>query len=210
MNPFLTLRNIVFWLAARALRVHDAVSRIPLVGNIFGTFFYNVSEWLFDLGSPLGHLAAWYESVIERISRWLTSLDVLSIMSQWIARVNQLWAWFGSWWLNVQTAISTWWQGIGTDVLAWVQSARDYAFSLIVGVRQQLDRLTSSWDNFRTAILPSLALKGEVSTLITSAFTPWVKTFNIIDTFGKDIVDFFNNPLNWLLDHFTDWFIGKE
>ena len=210
MNPFVTLRNIVLWLATRALQVHDAVSSMPLLGNIFGTFFYNVSSWLFDIAFSLGDLASWYQRVTDRVAQAITSSDVIEIISGITARVNTLWAWFGNRAGELLSVINSWWEGTRSQVLAWVQEGKDYSAGLIVGVRQQLNGLSSSWESFRTSVLPSLATRQEAQELARAELSPHVSLLTTLGTFVGDIADFFGDPLGWLAGRLEEWFWGKE
>ena len=49
-----------------------------------------------------------------------------------------------------------------------------------------------------------------VQTLINAALAAMAGPLNLVNLWFNDIQNFFNDPWGWLLDKFTDWFLGPE
>lgn len=49
-----------------------------------------------------------------------------------------------------------------------------------------------------------------VGDFVAAALAPFAAAINLVGYWFDDIQDFFNSPLDWLLDRFGDWFFGQE
>lgn len=49
-----------------------------------------------------------------------------------------------------------------------------------------------------------------VRDFVAAALAPFAAPFNLVNLWFDAIQDFFNDPLGWLWDRFTDWFLGPE
>lgn len=206
MNPFVFLANIFFWLATRALAVYDSITGIPLLGTWLGGWFMDMSSRFFDIGLNLLDAAAWYQRVTDQLSTWLSSIDVINIMSSWISQVNTLWAWLSNWGVYVVAVIGAWWMGIQPQVLSWVDQAKSYAAGLVAGAMDAIGRLGAAWEDFRTTVLPGLAGKSEVAGMIGSALMPWGPVLTWWGHFGGQAVNLFSDPQQWFYDRLDSFF----
>ena len=81
--------------------------------------------------------------------------------------------------------------------------------------------LKAAWDTFWTVTFPTLVSWAWLTTwwnsrlediqgLINSAFTIREGLWTGWQDWRDKVVEFFTDPLEWLLAKFTDWFLGPE
>jgi len=80
------------------------------------------------------------------------------------------------------------------DIYAWVKAIPAEIKAFVDGVVADIGAVTTDI----------------VQTLINHALAIFAGPFNLINLWFDDIQGFFNSPLDWLGDKFSDWFFGPE
>jgi len=117
-------------------------------------------------------------------------------------------------------------------VIGWIVEAKGYAASLVAGVSGWLTNLQAAWDEFK-GLIPTIdeviswwgnwagsvlatidtwwdSTVLEVQGFIDSAFTEREPFWAGWQDWRDKVIEFFTDPLEWLLEKFTDWFLGPE
>ncbi len=201
-----------FWQAA------SIFYELCLVFNHLAWDFYYFNEWVYE--------------VSEKITTFLTSLDLEAWFNEWKQKILDAWYWITNAWSNVFNIIDEWWLTVQSTIRSWIDIAVEGLDSLKVAWSNfwtvtfpewtgKLDTLKAAWDNFWTVTFPSLVsfswldtwwsdrLK-ELDKLINDTIVVWFPFYDDLVSLWEDIKLFFTDPLTWLESKFTEWFLGKE
>jgi len=201
--------------------------------------FYYLGYPLYSLCLAFNHLAwefydfaDWVDYIEDIISDVITWWDIEDWFYDWKRKILDAWYWFVDRWYWFRTEVNNWWSSVQYTVQGWINTAFANAKSLIDQVSVSLTNLWSAWNNFKGKI-PSLdqvlswfgdwwgytlssliawgALKAsQISTLIDSAFTIRDSLWAGWQELRDQVIEFFNDPLEYLWSRFTDWFLGPE
>ena len=186
--------------------------------NSIGYYFAVFSGWVNAATAKLQDILS-----IDTIKYYLqTWIDYATIAYNWV--VNSL--------LYITYTITDWWDATQDTVSAWIDTVKEWAAAQINDLAITLAPVITWFNNFQSHI-PSL-------NQILQWFTNWWTNilYNITDWWKERLLDiktlfnswaldlapfwegwqeiretvfnFLNNPLDWLLDKFTDWFLGVE
>ena len=208
MNPFDFLADIFRGMGNWCRNAGDGLLGKPFIPGILPDFFYAFAIANYDTATWLYHLAISWDKVWEAVGNFLTKLDVLDIMSQFIKQLGQVWSWFSNWWGNVWDTIDDWWDGVYGYVKDWVSTAIQGVRDWVDDTRAWLGRLESDWVDFRQNILSTLARTFDVQQMINGALLPWRDLFNFWGSFSHEVGAFFTNPIEYIWNRFSDWFFG--
>ncbi len=178
--------------------------------NIIAPFFRALSSIADGLFSGFFDFVYWADRVNRDIREMLTKSWVIDYLSNPLSQLNKLWSWFLDRASYITAITTTWWQGISTTILGWVEMAKTYALGLVNNLQGVVNTLSSNWNVFTGTVLPTLASRFDVDTLIKSAFKPWTDLFNFWGQVGSEVKMFFLNPVDYIWQRFTDWFFGGE
>ena len=160
-----------------------------------------VVEWLNE--AITWALEAWNKAQ----AAWDKAVEVgKALWSDFLREISQVWDIIQTWWSD----LGDWWSTKVTWIRDLIDAAQDWLRSLIDDIRSGLDQLGVWWDNFTRDILPSLATRFDITQAISAFMEQWKDLFEGWEAFKNSIVDFFSDPLEWLWDRFTDWFLGPE
>jgi hypothetical protein len=190
------------WAATAAGWVWPLNAIAPLI-----IFLATITDGIFG---ALFDFNLWVRAFIEKVGQFLNWEEIKAKLQDFLDMVANLWDWFEDKLEYVKGTISDWWEATRTTVLAWIATATQGLAGLLV-----------AWDNFIKVTLPGLidatwlaewwkARLIDIDELIKSAFMPWRELLNTLESLKGDIGSFFTNPFDWLLERFTDWFLGKE
>lgn len=197
--------------------------KYPLYG-IYGRFRW-LADWFEDFND-------WADDVAYEISHMITSWDIFTLLETWLDWAEDAWYWVRYAFKNVTDIVTDWWTGILPYVLDYIDSAvgglADLAtiwdnFWTVTWPEwiSSFDSLKAEWDNFWTVTFPTLvsfawlttwwtSTMGDVLDLIDSAFTLRESLWTGWQEIRDQVLEFFNDPLEWLQVRFTDWFLGPE
>ena len=193
---------------------------------------YGLHSVSWSLLTPIAHFGDWADDVAAKVSQVLTLEQITAYFSVILANATAAWDWVKNALGNVWLIIETWWSSTKLVVLAWIDLAKEEALTLISQVEAELANLRRSFDNIE-AKLPSIdavlawwtswagnvisvintwwtSTMGEVQDLINSAFTDRESWWAGWEDFRDKVAEFFSDPWEFLLERFTDWFLGPE
>ncbi|MBA7481129.1 hypothetical protein ES707_16599 [subsurface metagenome] len=175
--------------------------------------------------TPIADFWLWAEDMATKIVGIWTSGGILGLIQWWFPWLYNVGEWFYNRWQWFLSAVGDWWESTKTTVLGWIDIAVQGFNALLVWWDEfwkitwprwmaTLEVLGNEVSNFFTKTLPGLLdyLKLEywwngklwdVDGLIGSKLAEWFP-------FYDDIVEFINDPGEFLLTKLTDWFLGKE
>jgi hypothetical protein len=189
------LRTAIDWLP-------DSIFGIPIkIGETLEKAVDWMLGWVNSLVEWAIQVSAWFEDIITEIR------EAFDLFTQGL---NTLWQELVNFKDTLFSLFESWLAAAKDTVLGWVAVVRDWLLERIADVRTLVDTLGVRWDNFWNEILPGLvsfdALEDRVKQLLADLSAP----LNVLLEFKDKIVAFFSDPLEWLLEMFTDWFLGEE
>ena len=203
---FSAVWDIATWFWNAATEVQDVW--------IVGSFFAKICKWIgdrfWDLLTPIAHFGDWATDVSNKVANILSSEGILGLIKSWFPWLEDIGNWFANIWTWLWTSIDTWWSTASTTVKDWISTATEGLAGLKV-----------AWGNFFTVTLPTLfdlkyaelwwggKLK-DLGDLIDSKLKEWFPNYDTEAAQQPDRISFFAQPLDWLLNKFTDWFLGPE
>ena len=198
----------------------------------FGSKFAIIYDHLTDLHYGLYLFAEDYESLWEGILGIITESDVFSLLQTWLTYAEDAWYWVSNAFGNVLDIIWEWWPIALNYVISYVDAAVEGLDSLIATWDQfwtvtwpqwmsLFEGFKADWDNFWTTIFPDLVSFTwlttwwnsrvlEVQDLISTAVEGIEDLMMGWQEVRDKVIEFFNDPLEWLWTRFTDWFLGPE
>jgi len=229
------LNRIISWIFDIALFFLDLSHEV----RDWGSWAYWAADFLVDIADAFAHLGVyfgdfndWVEYAADVIGDILSWSSIRSLIRSWLYGIESALDWFQSWTTWVGQYITDWWAGILPYVLSYVDDAVEGLDSLIAAWgnfwtvtfpqwTSKLDNLIADWDNFWTMTFPTLvsftwlttwwtSTIGEVQGLIDSAFTLRDSLWAGWQEMRDQVIEFFADPLEWLWERFTDWFLGPE
>lgn len=179
-----------------------------------------------------GQFNAFLDLVYNKIGTILSYLDITSYFKTFFDYALWAWDWISNAWGNVTDIVDSWWSSASLTVRTWIDGAYQFARSSIDQVNIWLSSLQVAWDNFK-GMIPSLseilawfadwpakilsqitywgALPGKlIQDLINGTLKEWFPFYDTLAEIWSTIVEFFVDPLEFLLARFTDWFLGPE
>lgn len=200
--------------------------------NLAADFFYEAS-WVFQqLAWNFYTFSLWVEDIATKIVTILSWDTIWDLVLTAVPSLEEIRDWFYAWQFHVWQELTNWWRATSVTVLGWIDEAKDdlltwidWLHSEIIELRGEVDDLIgqipnvteitawfSNWPGNVTSVINTwwTSTMGEVQGLINSAFVIrepfWAGWQDIRDK----VFDFFEDPLEWLLERFTDWFLGPE
>lgn len=195
-------------------------------------FFYSLHVAFAGLAWAFYYLNGWVDYLAGKVAAILTFGDIWSYFKWWFDAAVAAWNWVASAYRNVWNIVEWWWSSAKYIVLSWVDEAKRWATSLFNQVNAWLARLQEAWDAFK-AKLPAIeeilswfknwpgkvlatiiswgALPGkEIENLILSKLKEWFPFYDNLVAIKDSMFDFFTNPLEFLFNRFSDWFLGPK
>ena len=201
-----------FWLAA------GMFYNLYSIFNRLAWNFYDFAQWVKAATTSLEGILSW-SYIKGLIRRWLPALeDVISWWESWTTWVRQR---IDDWWYYTKNTVQGWiaigdqWlKDLIDDANAWLarlQSSINDLIGMLPGISELAAWFSDWWGNILSHLTSWWANRVlDVQGLIDTAFTArepfWAGWQDVKD----NVIEFFSSPLDWLLDHFTDWFLGPE
>lgn len=204
----------------------------PIVGEWLGDGFAALLDFASECAYYLWKASNWYEDTVDALRDILSWATIKNYIRSWLEGIESAIAWFFDWWYQVGNRINYWWQGTWSTVQDWIAAATQGFDELKAAwdnfwnvtwpdILSQLELQRENWIRFWAVTFPTLVSFSwlgiwwdsrfqDVQDLINSAFTLrdslWAGWQDIRDS----VLEFFADPLEWLLTRFTDWFLGPE
>lgn len=222
------LIEISYWFLA----AHDEVETWVFPFNLLAGPLYSV-YWAFD------QLAFWFwewqiftHDLVDTISHFLTAPDIYLTFKWYFDKAVGAWNWIQDVWNNILPHLIFFWEAMRPTVEGWIGTAIEWVSPALDQITATITTLQTAWDSF-VAKIPTLdeiiawfsdwwarilsPLTNwwnerllEVNTLVDSILRSWFPFYDTLVELWDTITAFFVSPLDWLLDQFTDWFLGPE
>ena len=226
VGPFIDLIWTLVWnISDLFLQWYYEAADWTFIGSYVSQVCLWVSQLFWSLLTPIANFHDWAVNLENEIATFITTIDIWDILAEPIKWATDAWAWVRYASLYMQDAIDAWWSWVSLTIQSWIDTAIQGVQGLVDNVTTWLGNLQTTWDNFWTLTWPEWM--SAFDSLATSWDNFWVVTYptlltafqadGLIDSkltewfpFYSTISEFFANPLDWLLDHFADWFLGPE
>jgi hypothetical protein len=195
-------------------------------------FFYSLSTVFADLAWGFYDFNIWVDDAVTKLGQILSISTITSYFQTWIGYATTAYNWIINAANIILLNISAWWNTTQQTVLVWIDQAKQWALAQINNLAGALAEVQTWWNSFKDKI-PSLNeiiswftnwwanILSRLSSWwierlldIKALFNSWTLELAPLLAGWQEIRDkvfeFFNDPLEWLLAEFTDWFLGKE
>ncbi len=157
-------------------------------------------QWVLDLINTLidwaGKIGAFIAELIQEIR------DAFAVVTEYL---ETLWQWFLNWLDIVGDYINNWWLGVQDTVKGWIQVAQDFVLDIINTIRETVDRVSISLEEFFGSILPTLARLVDIEAIFISLLSPFRDLFAFWGDRAREILEFFNDPFEFINIRLTRW-----
>jgi hypothetical protein len=178
--------------------------------NLISRPFYTLYFIVQNIALKVLDFNIWVTNIASQVLTFISWNNLTSWFSKYLDMIIYAWNWVVKWWDNVWYRINAWWEGIWPTIQGWISSAT-----------QGLSGLLADFLNFTKNILPTLMTVAqwtllwplkllEITGLIDSAFLTREGFWKGWQEVRDNVIGFITNPLDFLLDKFSDWFLGKE
>lgn len=201
--------------------------------------FYNLASPLlflsggfFHLLTPIAHFYDWAYDIGQKITNILSSFDIMALLRTWLDWAEWSWEWITNAWPTVTSWIDSWWSVTSWTVQTWIDTATEGLVALKDAWTNfwtitwpewtgNLSDLRAGWDNFWIVTFPELVNFDwltswwsdrllDLQSLINTAFLDRDSWWAGWQDWRDQVIEFFTDPLEFLLDRFTDWVLGPE
>jgi len=165
-----------------------------------------ISDYFWDLLTPISHLGDWIEDVVDTLQNILTFSNIWSYFKDWFQWAEWAYDWVRTARSKVDDIVNTWWSSTQQAVISWVNEAKAYALSLFTNLQSLLGSLQSTWDDFITQTLPNLADWTGIQSMINTTLSIWFPFYNELTSLWSEIKKFFVDPLQYIYDKLDEFF----
>lgn len=195
-------------------------------------FFYNLHLLFNGLAWDFYDFANWVDDVVDELRDILSWSNIRSLIRGWLPDLEDVVDWWDRWWVWVGHEIDDWWDSTKNTVQGWIHYAEVRISDWIDSLERALTTLQAAWNDFKDRIpaldelwlwftawwanvLENLIDWGALTgTQIDSLIDSWFKSYEPFWAGWQDVrdnvIEFLTDPLTWLQDRFTDWFLGPE
>lgn len=202
------------------------------IPNIIGDWLWDVGRACWDISDWFYHFSLQMDALVSQIGDTLTWSNIRSLILSWLPDLTKVITWWQNWTTWLGQKIDEWWLATKSTVQGWIDIATQGFDNLVVAWdnfwtttfpywTSKLDDLKAGWDNFWTVTFPTLvdftwlgiwwdSRWKEIEELKDSWFKDYEPFWEGWQDWKDSVVEFFDDPLEWLLGKFTDWFLGPE
>lgn len=202
------------------------------IPDAMGDFFNYLSDWTASVSGYLYDASSWYDDVAARLHDVLSWSTIWDYILSYVPNLMQIRDWFYSVTSNVLSVVATWWSSTQWTVRGWISVATNNWELLLGQVNAGLANLQADWESFRGRI-PVIdqvvnwwsnwpgeirsaidtwwaSTMGDVRELIDNAFQVRNSLWSGWQEIRTDVLTFFQDPVEYIWERFTDWFLGPE
>jgi len=199
---------------------------------LISDFFYSLSSICADLSWDFYYFNDWILEVADKIQHILSVDNIYSYFKTYFDAALDAWDWVVDAWDTIWSEIDDWWDTIRPTVQGWISATEDWLSDWIDAVEGSLNSLRAAWNEWKVeipsfnelwawfgnwwgSVLAHIIAWGaltatQVDTLIDSWFRQYAPFWEGWIDIKDQVIEFFTDPLEWLLGKFTDWFLGPE
>lgn len=171
------------WAQAALDAAQSALQEVPLWILDKLTLAFNLAS------TALQEIPAWITTQFGELQGGLDSLFHYAHTTVWNKAIDA-WNYAANAWSHAEELVS----GLWTDVVAWVNS------------------VLASMENFVNGVAADIRTwaVNQISAAVASFASSIAGPINLVTQWFDAIQAFFTDPLEWLWNKFTDWFLGPE
>jgi len=181
----------------------NTASKCYSIADTLNDWWDTISQAVSDIGNldtAINDAIAWVKGIPTEIKTYV--LGVIDTVKAWVTtQIPDILAWVTSHALDLYNAIKDY----IADIATWVTEHAVDIWKTITGLAVDF----ATWVEGLAADIWD-ALEGFVADLITSQLALIAAPINLVNTWFDAIQGFFNAPFDWLVDKFTNWFLGNE
>jgi len=153
-----------------------------------------------NLGTAISNAIAWVKGIPTEIRTYVSG--AIDTVKAWVlTQIPDILAWVKGHALDLYNAI----KGYIVDIAAWVSQHALDLYNAIKGYIVDAGawftgHISDIWD----------AIKGFVADAIAAQLALFAELYNWFEWYKEVVKSFFISPFDWLVDKFTDWFLGPE
>lgn len=190
-------------------------------------------SWLFrEMLAPVARFSDWTRDVWAKVEEVFSLDQIVAHFRTWIDYAIDAWTWVRSAWINVFNLIGDWWSSAKYEVMAWIDERVSVVRALVDQANAWLTRLQADlqwfldhlltldeiiqwWKDWLGRVLTQLLIWGfirilDVVGLIATAFIEREDFWAGWQDWRGMVAAFFDDPLEFLWELATDWFVGPE
>jgi len=200
--------------------------------DYISTPFYYLSLLFSNIAWAFSDLITLVNALVAQVANVLSWDYIKSLIRGWLPWLENAGTWFQSWWSNIWNEVGTWWNTVSPTVQGWISAAVQPFNTMLTAwngfwnstwpqLTSRFDSLKADWDNFWRVTFPTLVSFDwletwwfsrllDVQGLINGAFTARASLWSGWQDMRDNVVNFFTNPVEYIWNRFTDWFLGPE
>lgn len=192
--------------------------------DIYRAFVWVAKHWI--------DFSDWVAEVWRRVQEAWDADGILGLLKMWFPWLYDIGEWFYARWSWFTTAVGDWWASVSETVKGWIDIAWEWVLELIADIQVGLaqlwadlqwffdhlmtfDEIIEWWKDWLGNTAAAITRWGfakltDVAALILSAFIEREDFWAGWQDMRGAVADFFTDPLEFLWNMFTDWFLGPE
>lgn len=178
--------------------------------KLLATHLYSLHLAFWYMLTPIAHFGDWVSDVATKVANILSGTDIISLLRTWLTYAEDAWSWVANAWWNIWSTIVDWWKTVTPIVQGWIGIAT-----------QGLPELLVAWKLFwiinwpQVVSLATLAIWWDtqllaIGKLLDTAFTTRQSLWSGWQEIKAQVIEFFTDPVEFIWEKFTDWFLGPE
>lgn len=229
------LNYIIQWLDSATGYFYDAYQEV--IGWVWPFYLlylplYYLYRAFYYITYYFGQFNEWLAWAASRIDAILSTWDIWSYFQTWFDYGIDAWTWVVNAVWNVWNIVEDWWSSAKYLVLSWIDTAKYWLQVSIDAVSAGLTQLKANlqwffdhlltfdeiiqwWKNWLGRVLAAMLTWGfiralDIVGLIATAFIERDDFWAGWQEWRGMVAAFFDDPLEFLWELATDWFIGPE
>lgn len=190
--------------------LHDNVPDLAWLTDWIKTPLLFIYETIFKLIKPITQFGYLVNDVADKVSNILSSVDIIKLLKTWLQYAEDAWAWVNDAPSKVWGLTTEWWRSTNNPIRAAIDGIIQLAKDLVAGVQKELTEVHTAWDDFWTITYPTLISAKDANDLMDTKVKETKPFWEGWSDVKDNVVKLISAPFDWLLERFTDWFLGKE
>jgi len=201
--------------------------------------FYYISDPFYWLVAATIRLAGYFidlgdflEMVDDRVDEILDEWDIRSMLRPWLDMAEDAWAWVQDATLELWGIVDEWWTTTASSVRDWIATAEAWLWAEMEKTRGWLHEVRTWWLEFiwrvptideiitwfgdwGSKVITSVITWGaltatQIGELIDSKISELPSFWEGWQEVKDQVIAFFSDPVEFIWERFTTWFLGPE